>query len=69
MTMFEELAKECNISITTDKNGLYTGYAKALSIITNEIILSDDNTIFNLPWEKQKTIIKEKFYKTFPYKK
>ena len=68
MTQFEEFAKEMNVMITLDKNGLYTGLSKALAIMTNEVILSDNETIFNLEWDRQKEIIKDKFYKVFPYK-
>ena len=69
MTMFEELTKEMNVKIETDKNGLYVGMCGALASICTDVILSDDETIFNLPWEEQKEIVKEKFYKVFPYKK
>ena len=69
MTNFEKLANELNVKIETDRNGLYTGTCKALATICTGIILSDDETIFNLSWEKQKEIIKEKFYRIFPYKK
>ncbi len=66
MTYFEEFANELNVKIETDKNGFYTGKCKALAIMTNEVILSDDEEIFNKSWEEQKEIIKESFYKTFP---
>ena len=69
MTHFEEFAKEMNVKIETDENGLYVGMCGALASICTEVILSDDETIFNLPWEEQKEIVKEKFYKVFPYKK
>lgn len=69
MTMFEELTKEMNVKIETDKNGLYVGMCGALASICTDVILSDDETIYNLPWEEQKEIVKEKFYKVFPYKK
>ena len=67
MTDFEVFADELNIKIETDKNGLYTGMCGALASICTEVILSDDETIFNLSWDEQKEIIKEKFYKVFPY--
>lgn len=69
MTMFEEFAKEMNVKIETDNNGLYTGMCEALALMCNEVILSDDEQIRTLPWEEQKEIIKEKFYSTFPYMK
>lgn len=68
MTQFEEFAKEMGIEITVGKDGRYTGFASALAVMTNEVILSDDEEIFNLSWEKQKEIIKANFYKVFPYK-
>ena len=67
MTDFEVFANELNVKIETDKNGLYTGMCGALVSICTEVILSDDETIFNLSWDEQKEIIKEKFYKVFPY--
>lgn len=67
MTNFEVFTDELNIKIETDKNGLYTGMCGALASICTEVILSDDETIFNLSWDEQKEIIKEKFYKVFPY--
>ena len=67
MTDFEVFADELNIKIETDKNGFYTGMCGALASICTEVILSDDETIFNLSWDEQKEIIKEKFYKVFPY--
>ena len=67
MTMFEELTKEMNVKIETDKNGLYVGMCGALASICTDVILSDDEAIFNLPWEEQKKIVKEKFLKVFPY--
>ena len=69
MTKFEEFAKEINVPILKDKYGWYTGITKALANATNEIILSDNDRIFNLDWEEQKEMIKERFYKTFPYMK
>ena len=67
MTHFEDFAKEMNVKIETDENGLYTGMCGALASICTDVILSDDKTIFNLPWEEQKAIVKEKFLKVFPY--
>lgn len=69
MTYFEKLAKEMNVKIELDDDGLYKGMCAALAIICTEVILSDDESIFNAGWETQKEIIKEKFYKTFPYMK
>lgn len=67
MTEFEKFSTEMNVNIAVDKNGLYTGMCKALALMCNDVILSDDEKIRNLPWEEQKEIIKAKFYKTFPY--
>ena len=67
MTEFEVFANELNVKIETDKNGLYTGMCGALASICTEVILSDDEAIFNLSWDEQKKIIREKFYKVFPY--
>ncbi len=64
MTRFEELANELNHKIQT-KDGFYTGKTEALSKIACDVIL-DDETMY-LAWERQKELIKEKFYKTFPY--
>ena len=69
MTMFEEFAKELNVNITTDNNGLYTGMCKALAQMVNEVILSDDEAIRLADWEDQKEIIKKNFFKVFPYMK
>ena len=69
MTDFEELANEMGIKIETDNNGLYCGMCKALALICNDVILSDDEKIFTLEWEEQKKIIKENFYNKFPYMK
>ena len=66
-TLFEQMASEMGIEITVNENGFYTKKAEALAVIVNEVILSDDETIFNLPWEEQKEMIKEKFYSVFPY--
>ena len=66
-TLFEQMASEMGIEITVNENGFYTKKAEALAVIANEVILSDDETIFNLPWEEQKEMIKEKFYSVFPY--
>ena len=67
MTDFEVFANELNVKIETDKSGIYTGMCGVLASICTEVILSDDETIFNLSWDEQKEIIKEKFYKVFPY--
>ena len=48
----------------------FSGMLDSNGFISNgDIILSDDETIFNLSWDKQKEIIKENFYRIFPYKK
>ena len=67
MTYFEEFAKEIIGKVETDRKGFYTGKTKALAIMTNEVILSDDDAVFELPWGEQKELIKKAFYKTFPY--
>lgn len=67
MTMFEEFAKEMNVEITTGKDGQYTGICRALATMTTEVILSDDEKVSGMKWSDQKELIKEKFYKTFPY--
>lgn len=67
MTPFEEFAKELNVEITTDKNGFYTKHCKALALMVNAVILSDDENIRNMEWEDQKEIIKQNFFKAFPY--
>ena len=67
MTMFEEFAQEMGIKITLNKRGLFDGMSAVLARMTNDIILSDDEKVFNLPWEQQKEMIREKFYKVFPY--
>ena len=54
MTDFEAFANELNVKIETDKNGLYTGMCGVLASICTEVILSDDETIFNLSWDEQK---------------
>lgn len=69
MTTFERLCKEMEITITTDKNGFYTGHCGALSSIVTSVILSDNDAVFSLDWESQKEIIKNEFYKTYPYLK
>lgn len=67
MTMFEEFAMEVIGKVEVGENGLYTKYTHELAIITNDIILSDDEKIFNLSWEEQKELIKKEFYRIFPY--
>lgn len=69
MTYFEEFANELGVKITTDENGFYTEYCKALAMMTNEIILSDNSNVRNMEWNKQKEIIKQKFFAVFPYMK
>ena len=67
MTEFEALAKEMNVKVTTDTNGLYDGMCGALAAIATDIILSDDAAIFEADWETQKKMIKDRFYDIFPY--
>ena len=67
MTYFEELAMELNGKIERDAKGFYIKRTKALAQMVNEIILSDDEEIFNLSWEEQKELIKKEFYRVFPY--
>ena len=67
MTQFEEFAKEMGVKIAVDGNGLYTGMCGALATMVTEVILSDDDEVFNLGWEEQKELVKGKFYKVFPY--
>lgn len=69
MTRFEELAKELGVKITIDHNGLYTGMANGLANIVNGVILSDDDEVFNLNWALQKVLIKDEFYRVYPYMK
>ena len=69
LTYFEEFVLDTIGTIERDNNKMYTGKTLALYQISLEITLSDDENIFNLPWEKQQKLIKEKFYKTFPYMK
>ena len=68
-TYFEEFVLDTIGTIERDSNKMYTGKTLALYQISLEITLSDDENIFNLSWEKQQELIKEKFYKTFPYMK
>lgn len=67
MTAFEELAIEIIGKVEIGKDGFYTKHTRALATIINDIILSDET--FNLTWDEQKELIKEKFYKMFPYMK
>lgn len=67
MTRFEELLKELGVESTVDENGCYTKKAEALAREANKIILSDDEKIFNLSWNKQVEMIKERFWSLFPY--
>lgn len=66
-TAFEQFAQELNVKITMNRNGLYTGMCEALAIMVNDIILSEDKKIYSLSWNDQKELIKENFYKVFPY--
>lgn len=67
MTQFEEFANEIGVKVTTDERGFYTKWTEALAVLTNEVILSDDDAIRLAPWEKQKEMIKRAFFKAFPY--
>lgn len=67
MTHFEEFAIEVLGKVETDSMGFYTKHTAALANLTNEIILSDDEEIFEMPWEEQKEIIMKNFFATFPY--
>lgn len=69
MSDFEKLAMELNVPIMVDKDGWYKGITEALAKVVTDVILSDDEKIFRMPWEGQKEIIKERFFKTFPYMK
>ena len=69
MTEFEKFAQELNVEITHDKIGLYSGLCLALANITTDIILSDDETVFQMGWEEQKELIKDRFFRAFPYMK
>lgn len=69
MTQFEELCKEMRVPVETDKDGFYKGMCNALAVMVTEIITHDDNKIAFLSWDEQKIMIKEKFYKVFPYMK
>ena len=37
MTYFEEFATEIGVEITTDENGMYTGYCRALALMVNDV--------------------------------
>ena len=67
MTDFELFCQEMNVPITLTVDGRYAGRCLALANITTDIILSDGETVFNMEWEQQKELIKERFYKAFPY--
>lgn len=67
MTQFEELAMELIGKVEVGNKGLYTGKTEALAQMTTAVILSDDDSVFELPWEDQKEIIKKEFYRVFPY--
>ncbi len=69
MTLFEELAQELGVEITTDRNGVYTGMCAALAAITSDVVLSEDERLFNMLWEDQKEVIAARFYIKFPYMK
>ncbi len=69
LTYFEQFALDTIGTIEKDSNNMYTGKTLALYYISLNITLSDDENIFNLSWEKQQKLIKEKFYKAFPYMK
>lgn len=65
MTQFEDFVNEIGLRIETGKNGMYVGKTKALAIMVNKIILSDEH--YEKTWEEQKELIREEFYKKFPY--
>ena len=65
MTYFEEFATEIGVDITTDKNGMYTGYCRALALMVNDVIFSDDDITF----DDLKKMVSERFLRTFPYMK
>lgn len=65
MTAFEELANELNISLTTDEYGLYSGMARALALVCTDVLL--DPVTRDLDWAEQEPVIKEKFFRKFPY--
>jgi len=67
MSDFEKLAMELNVPIMVDKDGWYKGITEALAKVVTDVLLSDDEILFRMPWEEQKEIIKENFYKLFPY--
>ena len=69
MTEFEKFAQELNVEITHDRIGLYSGLCLVLANITTDIILSDDEAVFQMSWEEQKELIKERFFRAFPYMK
>ena len=69
MTMFEQLAIEMGVEIKRDKQGFYTGITEALCKIATDVVLSDDDKLFEADWDTQKQIIKDRFYKAFPYMK
>ena len=66
MTYFEELATEIGVEITTDNNGMYTGYCRALALMVNDVIFSDDE---NITFDDLKKMVSERFFKTFQYMK
>ena len=45
MTYFEEFATAIGVEITIDENGMYTGYCRALALMVNDVIFSDDENI------------------------
>jgi len=67
MTLFEQFAVDIIGKVETDSQGLYTKHTNSLACITNDVILSDDEQIFNLSWEEQKKIIAARFYSVYPY--
>lgn len=67
MTHFEEFAIEVLGKIDIGNDGMYAGLTNALAKIATEVILSDDEEVFNLDWDSQKKLILDKFYGVFPY--
>lgn len=69
MTEFDEFALELIGEVEVGQDGLFTGMTKALCLMVNDVILSDDPAVSGASWEDQKAMIRKRFYKTFPYMK
>lgn len=69
MTLFEQFAMDTIGKVEIGEDGLYEKHTASLATITNDIILSDDEAIFEMPWEEQKKLIKEEFFGIYPYLK